>query len=201
MVIPELTRTGRIRSWLYAVLAACTCACAADHTSRPGEDPRDASVDSVAHDARDSVAQEADAEPSGPRFIDARSCFTSPEDVDAWFDLIAELESDFDAICGDTFCEGEYSNYESLRLRCSVEERTGTVGTCVWIFGASNEEIDPASGSVAVQGEVFTCEMPIAPETDIRELVATLLAPGVQAIRAALPGSKLSFFDGLVDCL
>lgn len=200
MVNSKLIRTGRTRAWLFAVLAACTCACAAD-TGRSEEDRNDAGVDSVANDARDSVAQEPDAGSSEPRFIDARSYFESPEDVDAWFDLIAELGSDFDAVCGDTFCEGEYSNYESLRLRCSVEEQAGTLGTCVWIFGASNEEIDPATGSVEVQGEVFTCEMPVAPETDIRDLVATLLAPGVQAIREALPGSKLSFYDGLLDCL
>ena len=157
---------------------------------------------SVADDKSDSAAQEPpDPEPPEPSFIDASSYFESPDDIDTWYRLIDELESDFDAICGDTFCEGEYSNLESLRLRCSVEESAGTVGTCVWIFGASNEEIDPATGEVTVQGETFACEMPIVAETDLRDLVDALLAPGVEPIRAALPGTKLSFYDGLVNCL
>ncbi len=193
--------SGGIRSWLCAVLAACTWACAADDNRAP-DDSRDPGVDSVADDKSDSAAQEPpDPEPPEPSFIDASSYFESPDDIDTWYRLIDELESDFDAICGDTFCEGEYSNFESLRLRCSVEESAGTVGTCVWIFGASNEEIDPATGEVTVQGETFACEMPIVAETDLRDLVDALLAPGVEPIRAALPGTKLSFYDGLVDCL
>jgi len=189
----KLELKGVVLSWSCALLTACACACAAD-------DAPDR-VDFVADEVMDSATQEPDAQPPEPHFVDASFYFESPDDIDAWHDMIAELRSDFDAVCGDTFCEGEYSNFESLRLRCSVEEVAGTVGTCVWIFGASNEEIDPVTGSVTVQGETFACEMPVEPETDIRDLVAALLAPGVQAIRAAVPGSDRSFYDGLVDCL
>jgi hypothetical protein len=162
---------------------------------------RDSRVDVVADHAADAAVPEPDAAPPESSFVDASFYFEAPEDIDAWYGLIAELKSDFDAVCGDTFCEGDYSNFESLRLRCSVEESEGTVGSCVWIFGASNEEIDPATGSVTVQGEIFACQMPVAPDTGIRDLVAALLAPGVQPIRAILPGTDASFYDGLVDCL
>jgi len=196
----KLKLTSGILSWQCILVAACACACAADDGGVSGES-RDARVDVVADHAPDAAVPEPDAEPPEPRFVDAAFYFEAPEDIDAWYDLIAELESDFDAVCGDTFCEGEYSNFESLRLRCSVEESEGTVGSCVWIFGASNEEIDPATGDVTVQGETFACAMPVGPETDIRDLVAALLAPGVQPIRAILPGTDDSFYDGLVDCL
>jgi hypothetical protein len=195
----KLELTSGILLWQCIPLAACACACAADD-GVSGES-RDARVDVVADHAPDAGVPEPDAEPPEPSFVDAALYFEAPEDIDAWYDLIAELESDFDAVCGDTFCEGEYSNFESLRLRCSVEESEGTVGSCVWIFGASNEDIDPATGSVTVQGETFACVMPVGPGTDIRELVAALLAPGVQPIRAILPGTDDSFYDGLVDCL
>jgi hypothetical protein len=201
MVNAHHNRTRKTRAWLSALLAASASACAADGSGRSADDRPADGVDSVTDEVRDSSAAEPDAAPPEPRYIDARSYFDAPEDVDAWFDMIAELESDFDDVCGDTFCEGEYSNYQSLRVRCSVEETAGTVAACVWVFGASNEDIDPVTGSVAVQGEVFTCAMPVASETDIRDLVAALLAPGVQAIRAPLPGTELSFYDGLIDCL
>lgn len=195
----KLERQGGILSWQCVLLAGCACSCAVED-SVSGRS-RDSRVDVVADHAADAAVPEPDAAPPESSFVDASFYFEAPEDIDAWYGLIAELKSDFDAVCGDTFCEGDYSNFESLRLRCSVEESEGTVGSCVWIFGASNEEIDPATGSVTVQGEIFACQMPVAPDTGIRDLVAALLAPGVQPIRAILPGTDASFYDGLVDCL
>jgi hypothetical protein len=195
----NLERSSGILSWQCVLLAGCAWSCAVDDGGVSGQS-RDTRVD-VADHAPDAAVPEPDAATTEPSFVDAAFYFEAPEDIDAWYDLIAELKGDFDAVCGDTFCEGDYSNLESLRLRCSVEESAGTVGSCVWVFGASNEEIEPATGSVTVQGEIFACQMPVAPDTGIRDLVAALLAPGVQPIRAILPGTDASFYDGLVDCL
>jgi hypothetical protein len=46
---------------------------------------------------------------------------------DRFFALEGRLQHGFDAICGDTFCEGEYSDIRALRLRCSVDAVRGTV--------------------------------------------------------------------------
>lgn len=140
-------------------------------------------------------------EPTVPRFIDAQVYFQTSEEIDAWYALVAELKSDFDDICADTFCEGEFSNYESLRFRCSVEEATGILGRCLWVLAASNEEIAPATGEVLVDGRTFACPMPIALGTDIRDLVAALTSSGLRAIYAPMPGNGHAPFDGLADCL
>lgn len=151
------------------------------------------------------AATAGDEEPTAdgctPRFIDAQSYFQTPAEIDAWFELVRALRNDFDDVCGDTFCEGDFSNYESLRFRCSVDESTGVMGRCVWVFGASNEEIAPTTGAVSVQGEIFACDMPIAPDTRIADFVTALSDSGVEAIRAPLPGSDRSLYDGLADCL
>ncbi|HWM85214.1 MAG TPA: hypothetical protein VNO33_05235 [Kofleriaceae bacterium] len=136
-----------------------------------------------------------------PVYIDAARYFTTPDELEAWYRLLGELVADFDAECGDTFCEGEYSNYQSLRMRCSAEERTGAVGSCVWILAASSEEIAQETGAIAVEGELFSCKMPVGKETAIDELVQVLSEPGVRPIRVPLPGSGQSMFDGLAACL
>ncbi|WP_437680003.1 hypothetical protein [Sorangium sp. So ce131] len=134
-------------------------------------------------------------------FIDAGSYFTSAAEIDAWYGLLRVLDDDFDAVCGDTFCEGDYSNYTPLRFRCSVEEHTGTIGSCVWVLAASSEEILPSTGEVEVDGRIFLCEMPVAPGTAAADLVEALSAPLDRAIDAALPGTDLSLYDGLAECL
>ncbi|WP_437731939.1 hypothetical protein [Sorangium sp. So ce1335] len=166
---------------------------------------------SVAHGAaprsEDSAApqQETTGAPAGStgakRFVDADSYFTSSAEIDAWYGLLRELNDDFDVVCGDTFCEGEYSNYKPLRFRCSVEEHAGTIGSCVWVFAASNEEILPSTGEVEVDARSFVCEMPVAPETPVADLVAALSASRARAIDTALPGTDRSLYDGLVECL
>ncbi|WP_437594447.1 hypothetical protein [Sorangium sp. So ce1000] len=155
----------------------------------------------------ENTAQQHDdaAAPAGSTgaksFVDAESYFTSSAELDAWYGLLRELYDDFDVVCGDTFCEGDFSNYKPLRLRCSVEEHAGTIGSCVWILAASREEIEPSTGDVEVDARTFPCEMPIVPETTVTALVDALSAPSGRAINAALPGTDSSLYDGLVECL
>jgi hypothetical protein len=137
----------------------------------------------------------------GREYVDARSYFTEPEQLDLWYTLTFNLKADFDAICGDTFCEGEYTNYESLGFRCSVEQNAGTLGECVWIFAASNDEIARATGNVKVHTETWRCPMPIAPGTPARSFLAALSAPGQRPLYAPLPGTERALYDGLMDCL
>jgi hypothetical protein len=149
---------------------------------------------------RDDAAAPAGST-SAKRFVDAASYFTSSAEIDAWYELLRALNDDFDVVCGDTFCEGDFSNYQPLRLRCSVEEHAGTIGRCVWVLAASNEEIAASTGDIEVDARIFLCEMPIAPHTAVTDLVEALSAPSGRAIDAALPGTDRSLYDGLVECL
>jgi hypothetical protein len=137
---------------------------------------------------------------STAQFVDTSSYLTSEADINAWYSITSTLKQNFDDVCGDTFCEGDYSNIESLRFRCSVNSRTGVIGECVWVFAASNEEINPATGAVTVETETWTCKAPLAPRTTIRAFL-TALSSSSSPINAPLPRTTTSLYDGLVDCL
>jgi len=192
--------------FLSAVVAFAASACADQETratmsDSAGDDRRTGGASPEMEPSSPKPPPTVEPDAATPNFVDALAFFATPEEIDTWFALLAELRRDFDEVCGDTFCEGDFSNYESLRFRCSVEESTGIVGSCVWIFGASNEEIEPSTGGMLVDGQVFTCAMPLAPATPIRDFVAALSAAGDEPIRAQLPGTDRTPFDGLADCL
>jgi hypothetical protein len=137
--------------------------------------------------------------PSGAEYVDVDSYLTSDADINAWYDATSRLRQNFDDICGDTFCEGDYSNIQSLSFRCSVEKHTGIVGQCVWIFAASNEDVRASDGRINVDSNHWRCRSPLARHTRISDLLIALSGP--QPLRASLPGTSRSIYDGLVDCL
>jgi hypothetical protein len=139
------------------------------------------------------------AVPSTRPYVDVYEYFTTDAQFEAWFALRAGLEADFDDICGDTFCEGDWSNITPLRLRCSVQLGSGRIGDCAWSFAASNEEIDPRGGAIAVDTQTWQCPLPIAPHTTIDALLAALA--GEDPLHAPLPGTPLSVYDALSSCL
>ncbi|PCC72259.1 hypothetical protein SAMN02745121_01459 [Nannocystis exedens] len=132
-------------------------------------------------------------------YVDAAEALQDEAQRDAWYSLLARLKRDFDDICGDTFCEGEYSNIEPLRYLCSVDRVNGRIGTCVWLFAASDEQIDPATGEILEQPKFWRCPTPLAPDTTIDALLSAVAGPS--PLYAPLPGTDRSIYDGLVDCL
>jgi hypothetical protein len=158
-----------------------------------------AAAETTAHEVEDTETVAGSL--SSDAFVDARSYLTAPADIDAWYELLSYLKIDFDAVCGDSFCEGEYTNYEPLAFRCSLKAQAGTIGKCVWVFAASNEEVVPSTGNVKVHAKTWRCKMPLRPDTPIGDFVQALSASGGQPIHATLPGTNLSLYDGLADCL
>lgn len=132
-------------------------------------------------------------------YVDVGAYLTADADIDAWYTLVGNLRQNFDDICGDTFCEGEYSNIESLRYRCSVERSTGTIGSCVWVFAASNEEINPRTGKVIVDAQAWRCRSPLVRGTSIHDFLSALSV--TTPLYAPLPGTTQSIYDGLANCL
>ncbi len=167
---------------LTTVLVACACSAASEPAAA-------GPIDSLASPLADAS------------YIDAGSYFTEPADIDAWYSLTSTLKAEFDAVCGDTFCEGDYSNYESLGFRCSIEQRSGALGQCVWIFAASQDEIDPTTGEVTVAGELWSCAMPLEPFTAAHGFLHALSSSDEGPLYARLPGSERALYDGLIDCL
>ncbi|MCD9032281.1 hypothetical protein LDO32_11150 [Luteimonas sp. Y-2-2-4F] len=146
-----------------------------------------------------SRAAEPAPPPAGP-YVDAPTYVRGDDDrVEAWYGLTRALKQGFDQSCGDTFCEGEFTNIQSLAYRCSVHATTGRIGMCAWAFAASDETVDPASGKIAVRPQSWACATPLAPGTTLEELLAALA--GDDPLYAPLPRGEASVFDGLIDCL
>jgi hypothetical protein len=132
-------------------------------------------------------------------FIDIYEYLSSDAQFDAWFSLTDKLRSNFDYICGDTFCEGDYSDIQSIDFRCSVGQITGRIGQCVWVFAGSYNDIDSNTGAINVTAQTWSCITPLAPHTTIDELLSALA--GDEPLHSPLPDTQTTIYDGLIDCL
>lgn len=123
-----------------------------------------------------------------------------------FYGAVHGLEKQFDYICGDTFCEGEYSNLKSLDLDCSINQATQAVASCLWTFAGSYTEIDATTGSIEVQSAVKTCDIGFVGNA---KTLATFLRqasrPGkgrIEGFREVkVPGRDKALMEVLTDCL
>jgi hypothetical protein len=149
----------------------------------------------------ESPVEVGDLAPTGEGpFVDAADRLEG-ETLEAWYPMLAALRQDFDDACGDTWCEGDYTNLQALRFRCSEDTTTGRLGGCTWTFAGSYEEIR-SSGRLVGAHQGFAC--PVAVDGTAADLVAAL-APteggASRAIDRPLPGRSTTLRDALNDCL
>lgn len=120
-------------------------------------------------------------------------------DQGAWFDTVGKLRSEFGALCGDTFCEGDYANLTPLSVSCSVSSKLGVVHDCAWTFAGSLAAVDPHTSGISVDAPTFACHF--HPKMTAKQLLATWSASS-DAIHAPLATTigATSLYDALVDC-
>ncbi len=124
---------------------------------------------------------------------------TDTDSADGLYDLQGKLAAEFAETCGDTFCEGEYSNLTPLGLQCSVTSKRGDIHDCAWTFGASQFLVNPTAATLEINAPTFTCHFAPKTSTTAAKLFA-LLDGADSAIDTVLPGSSTSIYDSLVDC-
>jgi hypothetical protein len=120
-------------------------------------------------------------------------------DQGQWYDLIHNLNSQFDQVCGDTFCEGDYANIQPLTFSCSVSSKAGNVKDCAWTFAAAQVDVDPRTAAILVDAPTYQCHIKM--KTTSTRLVQILA--GADPLHAALPGAPAatpSIYDQLGDC-
>lgn len=122
--------------------------------------------------------------------------FGSNPAEDAWYSINSKLQGEFNRVCGDTFCEGDFSNLTALRLYCSVTNKHATIHDCAWAFTASTHEIDTKTAAVIPNAVTYQCHF--KPRTTGPMLIA-LLQSSDDALHATLPGMG-SIYDTLGDC-
>jgi hypothetical protein len=152
-----------------------------------------------APDPTEGASADLRAQPA-PAYRDLEETFTSEADQNRWFDLKRQLRQNFDDICGDTFCEGDFSNLDSMSLRCSVATRTGQLKSCVWLFAGSYETVTASTGNVRPVAKFFPCKIDV--QGPPGALMDALLAPGERGpLWQPVPGSGRAIYDSLGDCL
>lgn len=115
------------------------------------------------------------------------------------FELEAALARQFNALCADTWCEGDYSNYRVMEFRCAVLAHRGTVQRCVWVLAASELAVQADTGRVQVDNGRWTCLVELQPGVPVEAFFASLEAP--DGLMASLPGLDRGLFEVLPDCL
>jgi hypothetical protein len=151
--------------------------------------------------AAESAAESAGATPAV--YADVEEYVNSRGDGPflQWLDLRQTLNHNFDDVCGDTFCEGDYSNLQALRFRCSVNTANGVLKNCTYVFAGSYEEVKPETGSIRTYAKTFSCHVPVS-GISFDSFVSAMTAPGATPpLRRLLPGSSKSIYDSLVGCL
>ena len=82
-----------------------------------------------------------DEQDSTTTYVEIQEFGSNPAE-DAWYSINSKLQREFDEVCGDTFCEGDFSNITALRLYCSVTNKNAAIHDCAWAFTASTHELD-----------------------------------------------------------
>lgn len=132
--------------------------------------------------------------------VDARDHPTPAQGRAAFAAMEQALVRGFDDICGDTFCEGDFSNLRALQLRCAVVHHSGALSSCLWSFAGSHASVGSGDeGLPVVEARVWACPLPVVAGTPLPLLLATL--QGREALDTPLPGTGTSAYDALVDCL
>lgn len=126
--------------------------------------------------------------------------FPRPEaNWDRGYALEHALAREFSALCADTWCEGDYSNYRVMEFRCAVLVHRGTVQRCVWVIAASELRVQAETGQIEVDNARWACTVPLQPGVPVEAFHAALDAPG--GLTAPLPGLDHGLFDALPACL
>jgi hypothetical protein len=149
--------------------------------------------------AETSTADEQDT--TATQYVDATTFLTKQADKDAWSHLISVLEGEFNNVCGDTFCGGDYSNLTSLGLTCAVSSKVGQIHDCLWTFGGSSEIVTPTTGALTISKPSFQCHFKTtARATSLPATLTANITGENDALQRPLPGGTTSIYDALGDC-
>jgi len=170
------------KTLMMIVLAAASCAGRADSGST-GEDSAGETAAASYADVEEWANEQGD------------------DAWQTWMGIIGTLKQDFDDVCGDTFCGGDYSNLEPLRFRCSINTTTQVLKNCSYVFGGSYEVVNPTTGTIKVNAKTFSCHISVT-GIKLSDFESTLTAAGSTApLQRTLPGKSESIYSSLIGCI
>jgi hypothetical protein len=120
------------------------------------------------------------------------------------------LDDGFNEVCGDTFCEGDFSNIQSLGVTCSMNTATQQLVQCTWAFAGAAPQVNPETGIIDTSYQMMkACRIDVknVPLQDFMDTINGVTrridANGMPAIGidAMFVGKSHSIYDQLVDCI
>ncbi|NID17389.1 hypothetical protein [Luteibacter yeojuensis] len=139
------------------------------------------------------------AEAAAERYVDVIDWPAMGAGMDRFMGAEAKLVAGFDSVCGDTFCEGEFSNLRPMDLRCSVDSTKSTLKQCVWTFAGSSSGVNKKTGAVTTSARLFKCKLMLAKNTPVDAFYEVM--DGGDPLNAKLPMSRHSVYDSVSNCL
>lgn len=140
----------------------------------------------------------AAGQPSDSKYIEIGQ-YLQNQERDQWLDVQYYVRQNFDDICGDTICEGEFPNIQAMDYNCAVDRTNGKLSQCMWTFLATSSRAPTREGQVQTDVHAWHCISPLAPNTHAKELLAAL--GGWKPIWTPLPGTSTTLWDGMLDCM
>lgn len=144
-----------------------------------------------------SSSESTEDDLSQTTYVGTSAYFKTAKDQLAWAAVKDKIRREFDNVCGDTFCSGDYSNLTSMDFVCSVTSARGSIQECAWVFTGSSHLVNSSTGTIQASVASFQCRF--HPTTSARTLLNTLYN-AKEAIRVTLPGENRSIYDVLGDC-
>ncbi|MBC7397119.1 MAG: hypothetical protein H7333_06715 [Bdellovibrionales bacterium] len=147
-------------------------------------------------------------------FAQSQSTFQDPLQVltgtklSNYKSALNRLKAGFDEVCGDTFCEGDFSNLSSIDLTCSLSVANETLTDCAWTFVGVASEVNSENGSVDTSNQMLkTCHLDVAKVTleeftaSINQKKRTQDASQKNALQVIFKGKTSSLYDQIARCL
>lgn len=136
------------------------------------------------------------APPTGTKYKGFEGALSNDADWGAWSEIQQGLAKGFDDVCGDTFCEGDFSDIVGLRFSCAANAKTARISGCSWSFAEATSSLD-SRGTFKTETAVKVCPVKVSASA------ATFLAAlhVADPLHAKLPGRQTSIYDALVGCL
>ena len=111
--------------------------------------------------------------------------------------LVSQVRKDFDNICGDTFCEGDISNWQVLSTNCSIQLGTDRVRECHIVITGSEQELNPTTGSYKLTRKEF-----LECKADMNMSLADFLKmDGLETPYKNGKGQTTTLYEQLVECI
>lgn len=119
--------------------------------------------------------------------------------------IYPSLHRQFDDVCGDTFCEGEFGNLTSMGINCAIDAND-VIKACIWTFSGSTVDIDPTTGDFITNAKSFTCDLSLhGPRAQVEAFLLQVASKseffGEGLRQIVIPGGDKTLFEVLSDCI